>query len=89
MSYKVTSDIYEMTLDFLALLNCDIRQMERENKTRDISYKCMKDRLKGEVNMFAFLFDVEVCEVFDTVTMRAKEIERAYIPIRKYSDIKA
>ena len=89
MSYIVTSEIYEMTLDFLALLNCNIRQMEWDNKTSDISYKCMKDRLKGEVNMFAFLFDVEVSEVYKTVTRRAKEIERAYIPIRKYSSAKA
>ena len=81
MSYKVTSEIYEMTIDFLALLNCDIRQMERDNKTSDISYECKKDRLKGEINMFAFLFDIEVKKVFDLVSVRTKKIERAYIAV--------
>lgn len=81
MTYTVTDEIYDMTIHFLALLNCDIHEMERKHQTRNISYKCMKERLKGEINMFSFLFDVEVQEVFDLVSNRTNDIERAYIAV--------
>ena len=83
MSYTITKEDYNLTIDFLALLNCDIRQMERDNKTLDISYACKCDRLKGEVNMLSFLFDIETDEIYKMISIRADNIERAYIPINK------
>ena len=80
MSYTVTQENFNKAIELLALLNVDLRDMERKhgaNVTKYTQYNAKTEKLLDEMALISLLLGVDVREIDDAVCSRALEIDKS------------
>ena len=80
MTYTVNQENLSKVIELLALLNCDIREMERKHGSmvaNITTYNTKTEKLLDEECIISMLLGLEIADVDKMVSTRTHELELA------------
>ena len=80
MTYTVTNENLNKAIEMLAMLNYEVREMERKhgfNVTKYDSYNSKMEKLLDETVLISMILDTDVKEIDEMVNSRTWEFEES------------